>query len=145
MNITEMPHEILLIIFEKLSGRDLRSTAMVCLQFRSIVTVIRRRPYLDLLPRNILVRVFKFLDIDDLVQLTKCKNSFLRCVAFDRSLWQKVVILEPLVEPYGEELQEWIKCKTGEIPFLAFFDYFDLPRQIERFKTWKRFPCSHSV
>lgn len=135
-----MPEELLLVILENLSGRDLRNSAMTCSRLRRIADVIRRKPNLDALPRNILIRVLQFLDLDDLIQLTKCRNSTLRSAAFHPSLWQKVVVFEPLVEPYGEDIQQWIKCRTGEQPLLAYFDYSDLPQQVERFKTWKRFP-----
>lgn len=140
LSLEDMPNEILLVIFKNLSARNLKNVARVSKRAYNVAREIMRKPSLEMLPRCVLINVFKFLPLDDLVQITKCRNFSLRCAALNASLWKKVVILEPFADPYGTDIQEWIKSETGQTALLAYFDIQDLDETLIRFNTWKKFP-----
>lgn len=136
-----MPDEILIHIFKELSARDLRRVSLVSQRARRVAKTVFRRPSFDRLPCNLLIKIFEHLPLNSLMALSKC-NSTVRHAALHASLWNKVVIFEPYVCPYEEDIQKWVKEMTGVNPLVSFFDTIDLSKQIARFKTWKIYPST---
>lgn len=131
---------LICIILKHLSARDLNNTASVSQPMARLVRDVKRKPILETLPSGLLLNVFKFLSVDDLLQLSKCRNATIRCAAFNSSLWKRVVILEPYVDPYGDELRSFIRQKTGKNPLLAHFDTDMLSETLQRFERFKIYP-----
>lgn len=101
------------------------------------------------LPDELLVKIFKMLDIGSILKLAKvCKRT--RSVSFDCSVWQhrRIVIIQCLLpsEAVALSLQAKIEEITGTSPLIFFSDFsvsLNVVSQVckRRFKTSEFYPC----